>query len=374
MSSLCVPRLVGAGILAAALVGCASLRDAPREESPAVASASSRADSPAGRSAAAAREKTARARPAGFDAGTVPFTLRFDGIETSLGTISAFILPGRTLHVDVPHGRGTFTASASAGRLAATGSRSWAWTAPLRHGDHEILIRNVRARRPHAPHERGQAEQAQPAAAVVDEARLRVFVLHPYDGSTRLGHYWIGRYQNGAKDDDPAYLRPGGLVEVTPENRDALVSPHFRLGQFLCKDDATFPKYVVLRTALLVKLEMVMQAMDAAGLKNPVLHVMSGYRTPSYNAAIGNQTSWSRHVYGDAADVFLDRDGDEMHDDLDGDGRSTVADARILYELIDGHIDESVPDHLAGGLSVYGPTPYHGPFVHIDTRGKRARW
>jgi hypothetical protein len=30
--------------------------------------------------------------------------------------------------------------------------------------------------------------------------------------------------------------------------------------------------------------------------------------------------------------------------------------------------------HLLGGIGLYRPTGAHGGFVHIDTRGTRARW
>lgn len=42
-------------------------------------------------------------------------------------------------------------------------------------------------------------------------------------------------------------------------------------------------------------------------------------------------------------------------DDLNGDGR--------LKKMM-----------RAGGLGVYGSTSAHGPFVHVDVRGTRARW
>ena len=29
---------------------------------------------------------------------------------------------------------------------------------------------------------------------------------------------------------------------------------------------------------------------------------------------------------------------------------------------------------VVGGLGAYGSTAAHGPFVHVDTRGHRARW
>jgi uncharacterized protein YcbK (DUF882 family) len=71
----------------------------------------------------------------------------------------------------------------------------------------------------------------------------------------------------------------------------------------------------------------------------------------------------SRHIYGDAADVFVDADGD---------GKITIGDARVLLALA-ADIEARHPD-LVGGLSAYPANSAHGPFVHIDTRGVRARW
>jgi len=36
-------------------------------------------------------------------------------------------------------------------------------------------------------------------------------------------------------------------------------------------------------------------------------------------------------------------------------------------------VEKKYPD-LVGGISIYPATAAHGPVVHIDTRGKRARW
>ena len=41
---------------------------------------------------------------------------------------------------------------------------------------------------------------------------------------------------------------------------------------------------------------------------------MSGFRTPQYNAGGGNtggRAGLSRHMYGDASDIFIDNDGNE---------------------------------------------------------------
>jgi len=292
-----------------------------------------------------------------FEDGRVPFTLHFQGIETSLGIMSAFVLPGSTLEIRASGGSGTFVATAgNGGTLASAGTSVWNWTAPQAHGDHVIRIRDSRG-------------------ADDEVATLHVFVLHPYDGGEKIGHYKVGRYQAKPKDDNPAYNRPEGFVEVTDANIDMMVSPHFRLRQFLCKDDVGTPKYVILRSALLIKLEMLLQALAKRGVPATSLHVMSGYRTPAHNGRIGSRTKYSRHTYGDAADVFLDRDGDGMQDDLNHDGLSTREDARILSELVESTLDESLPGAMAGGLSVYGSRKGHGsPFIHIDTRGTDVRW
>ena len=100
---------------------------------------------------------------------------------------------------------------------------------------------------------------------------------------------------------------------------------------------------------------------------------MSGYRTPFYNRAIGN-VQYSRHIYGDGADIFVDvSPRDELMDDLNGDGRVDLRDARVLYEIVEGLEGGDVAG-LVGGLATYDATSAHGPFVHVDGRGYRARW
>jgi uncharacterized protein YcbK (DUF882 family) len=169
------------------------------------------------------------------------------------------------------------------------------------------------------------------------------------------------------------YEPPAGFIEVTAENRDARISPNFRLEQFLCKQTDATPQYALVRTRLLQRLERVLGALNARGHDVPTLYVMSGYRTPYYNRAIGNTTEYSRHLYGDAADVFVDTDGDRWMDDLTGDGRATRADARYLARLVKA-IPTPGDRQFHGGLGVYGPASHRGPFVHVDLRGYRARW
>jgi hypothetical protein len=162
-------------------------------------------------------------------------------------------------------------------------------------------------------------------------------------------------------------------VQVTAANRDLQVSPHFRIGQFVSKQQGDWPKYVAPGSRLYAKLERVLDAVKAAGFPADTLHVMSGYRTPYYNRAIGN-VQYSRHIYGDAADVFVDIDEDGNMDDLNGDGTVDVRDAVTMADWLEALTGEPSFADLSGGLGIYDANPYHGPFIHVDTRGSKARW
>lgn len=192
-------------------------------------------------------------------------------------------------------------------------------------------------------------------------------------GAYRIG-FWPGERR---KLLSTAYANPEGFIEVTPENADTYVSEHFRLRDFLTHDQqGVWPKYLVLRAPLVDKLELVISQLEARG--TPVRHmsVMSGFRTPQYNArggeGRGGRSRVSRHMYGDAADVFVDNDGDGRMDDLNRDGRIDSRDAKVILDAVE-QVERAHAD-LAGGVGVYRATRSHGPFAHVDVRGTRARW
>jgi hypothetical protein len=208
---------------------------------------------------------------------------------------------------------------------------------------------------------------------------VRLIILKPFSAKVRgaIGSYRLGTwpYERSAPP-DPAYRPPRGFIEVTPENFALRVSEHFTLGDFVTKNQTNvWPKYVALERRLLDKLELVIAELDRMGHPVGDLHVMSGFRTPEYNAAgvgEGGRSAVSRHQYGDAADVFPDRDRNGWTDDLNGDGRVDLRDARVLAEAAE-RVEREHPE-LAGGIGIYPATRAHGPMVHIDVRGKRARW
>lgn len=258
----------------------------------------------------------------------------------------------------------------------------------LRGRSGKLLARFIVATRPTAPVTAAFAalfgppgEAAPGVYHVPDSAVARPFAfiaLYPFESKqgSKLGAYHIGFWPGERRPVSRAYANPAGFIEVTPENADTRISEHFRLRDFLTHDQAAvWPKYLVLREELIDKLELVIAELEAEGHPVRRMSVMSGFRTPQYNANGGitsGRAELSRHMYGDASDVFVDNNGDGKMDDLNGDGRVDYRDAQVVVAA-EERVEASHPD-LIGGGGVYKATREHGPFAHIDVRGNRARW
>jgi uncharacterized protein YcbK (DUF882 family) len=190
-------------------------------------------------------------------------------------------------------------------------------------------------------------------------------------GTYRLG-FWPSERGRTATD---AYENPDGFIEVTPENKDMQISEHFKLSDFLTHDQHdVWPKYLVLNEDLVDKLELVIARLQQNGVRVQRLVVMSGFRTPWYNrhgGRVGGRAELSRHMYGDAADVYVDNGSGRMAD-LNHDGRVDSRDAKVILKAVE-EVEREHPE-LSGGVGVYHGTRSHGPFAHIDVRGWRARW
>jgi uncharacterized protein YcbK (DUF882 family) len=199
----------------------------------------------------------------------------------------------------------------------------------------------------------------------------------------RVGLYFLGSWpgEKGKVAAPPKapperYAPPSGFIEVTQANADTRVSEHFKLRDFLTHDQPkVWPKYLVVEMRNIDKLELVLTDLQKRGIDVSGVKVMSGFRTPQYNAGGGNtggRAGLSRHMYGDAADVFIDSNGDGVMDDLNHDGKITIADSRVVQQAVD-RVEAAHPE-LVGGAGIYPAAAGHGPFIHIDTRGYRARW
>jgi hypothetical protein len=212
----------------------------------------------------------------------------------------------------------------------------------------------------------------------VEDISIVTLVPRTEKKAGRIGRYMLGTwpFENGGRPKTPRYAAPRGFIQVTQQNQEFNVSDHFQLRQFLTKDQFNvWPKYLLLDPMLIDKLELTMQQLRKEGVRAEHVHVMSGFRTPRYNAGGGNtagRANLSRHMYGDGADVYVDNNRDGQPDDITGDGRVTVRDAEKFAAAAERV--ERKHRSLVGGIGIYVACCGHGPFTHVDVRGYRARW
>lgn len=282
-----------------------------------------------------------------FSPETVGFATRVNENVNSLRIFSAFVLPDESLSFEVipTPKEHEYTLEAPEGAAVKMSPLRWSWRAPARTGLYPVKITQT---------DTGKM------------MTVNAFVMVPYD-HMKNGHingYNIGQYPNPRSS---GYQLPRGFIEVTAETGEALVTPHFKLKQFLCKQSGTFPKYVVVRERLLQKLETTLAEVNKRGFRVEGFHIMSGYRTPAYNRSLGN-VKFSRHLLGEAADILLEGKGKLATN------RGAVLSAAALYRIIDQAHRESKDSSLIGGLAKYPSNHSHGQFVHVDVRGFMARW
>lgn len=115
---------------------------------------------------------------------------------------------------------------------------------------------------------------------------------------------------------------------------EEVLSEHFRVREFACKDGC---KFVLISKILIQVLEKLRQEIGEE------IYINSGFRTPTHNKAVGG-TLLSYHQYGMAADI-----------------RAKTKSPKELYDIL---------DEILGG---WGGLELHETFVHIDTRMKQWR-
>jgi len=227
----------------------------------------------------------------------------------------------------------------------------------------------------------GREEKSASTVAVTDSTsgrQMSLITLRPFTEKVngRVGDYHLGRFPaEKRRPRSAAYENPEGFIEVTLDNKDTPVSEHFRLADFLTHDQQNvWPKYLVLREALVDKLELLIVELQRRGVDAQRIRIMSGFRSPQYNqrGVRSGRALDSRHQYGDAADIMVDNNRDNRLDDLNRDGKVNSKDLRIMVEAVES-VERQYPE-LIGGIGIYRATRARGPFIHVDTRGQRARW
>ena len=83
--------------------------------------------------------------------------------------------------------------------------------------------------------------------------------------------------------------------KITPH----LLTPHFHITEFACKDGHAVPAHLLSNVrALAVNLEVI-----RAQLGSPII-INSGYRTPAYNNLVGGALA-SQHLLANAVDIVV---------------------------------------------------------------------
>ena len=204
-----------------------------------------------------------------------------------------------------------------------------------------------------------------PEYVLVDGPALSVMVPFSAKLGSTLNGYRIGTYvaeRLGTRAEEP----PPGFVEIGEDVAELPLTKHLRLSDFVTHDNQEkWPRYAALDGRLLDKIELVIAEIARMSGKSEdsamTLDVHSGYRTPLHNRRVTRAARDSRHQYGDAADIAIDANGD---------GRISNSDTRLVARAVEA-VELEHPD-LAGGMGLYNRGD--ASYVHIDARGKRARW
>ena len=249
----------------------------------------------------------------------------------------------RLYSIDAPHGG-----------LTANGANRWTWEAPAKPGVYEIKVKH-------------------PGGNTLADFSAFVMVPAAHVDNGVLNDYQIGFYPETPLKGNPIYVPPKGFIEVSRDNEDTKVSEHFRIKQFLTKQKSGYPKYVVIDERLVYVLEAIGRHLETRGWDADDIFVMSGYRTPYYNKQL-DDTKYSLHQWGRAADIFLDKDGNGVMDDFNKDKVVSKEDAAALASVLESLATTAELSGFIGGIGIYGSTSAHGPFVHVDTRPWKARW
>ena len=123
------------------------------------------------------------------------------------------------------------------------------------------------------------------------------------------------------------------------------LAPNLRVREFACGDGSD---------AVLIDGELVIVLQCIREHFGKPLHITSGYRTASHNAAVGGSKS-SQHLLGRAADFWVE-------------GVDVVTVAAYAEALLPTH----------GGVGRYPKDAKHPNrktgWVHVDTRANKSRW
>ena len=285
-----------------------------------------------------------------YENGKAGFSIEVNGEVNPYEIYSIFVLPKSEVSIV---GQNNLLITSDEVKVLVNEPKNWKLMAPEKSGAYRVNIKDLNSK----------------------SMQLNVLVLTPISDKKGeyLNSYRIGNYPSKPLNGNPIYNKPKGFFEVTEENQDMLLTPHFTLSQFVCKQTESFPKYLILRELLLLKLEYLLEKVNQKGYEIETFGFISGYRTPYYNKLINN-VQYSRHVYGGAADIYVNPKNHGGMADLNDDGSIDEEDVQLFYNIVEAEFGKPSYDKFKGGLGFYRKNSRHNGFIHVDVRGWKARW
>jgi hypothetical protein len=291
-----------------------------------------------------------------FNPDKVGFSVSYKSEHSHYRINGIFLMPGENLELKINSAsEDSFLILHGDSLHKLIKKTKWNWLAPDTTGYFQLIVHNQNSH---------------------DSMYFNIFVMEPADKIKNgfLNGYRIGEYPQVPFKSLPFYQRPAGFIKVNQITSQINISPHFKLGQFVCKQPSGAIKYMVLKERLILKLEAILEESNKQGYPCTTFNILSGYRTPFYNLRIEN-VKYSAHQWGGAADIFIDANPEDGEmDDLNKDGKIDGQDSEILFQLVDRMSLNELFLPYIGGLGKYIRSISHGPFIHVDIRGFRALW
>ncbi len=160
--------------------------------------------------------------------GTKKFQpIKVNGLEIHLPIFSVLVVPNAPITIKVKDNAANLTFTFEKRVITRNFIRNWRFNAPKTPGLYELKGKN-----------------SVDGTAV----KINVFVLVPYSRMTHgeLEGYRIDAYPPPKKLKSIRYTTPAGFIRVDKKNKDILLTPHFRLSQFLCKQTTRYPQFLLL--------------------------------------------------------------------------------------------------------------------------------
>lgn len=286
------------------------------------------------------------------------FSIVYNDLKIPLNTFSIFVLPREGIEIYIAEEDQNEQYIIELGGKEYQSNDSFKWQAHAKPGHYPVTIRKKNS------------------SGRSSKINLNVFVLHPFSEKkgVYINGFKIGHYPSIPPDKELHYSIPKGFLKIEESLLDLKVTPHFKMEQLLTKQRNQCPQYIVIKEKLLLKMEYLLKEVNNSGYEVDTFGIVSLYRSPYFNKKLGNQTDLSRHLFGDAVDIYIDNDNDNWMDDLNSDGKINKVDANVLFNIAQKFDQQKEYKFLQGGLSSYKGNGVRGPFIHIDTRGFHVNW